>query len=530
MKTDYYELLGVSVEASDLEIKKAYRKKALQLHPDKNPDDVEGASCKFNEVKVAYDTLSDPQERAWYDSHKFQILMEDGDREIDDDNSAEVYYAGLSVDDINRYLNPDLYTRMDDSISGFYAVAGVILDRIASEEVSAGKKQKLPGFESYKDDTPFANACDAKELLYPRFGKSRSDYGEVVRIFYKVWGNFASVKSFNWLDEYRYSSAPDRRTRRLMEKENKKIRDSARKEYNEAVRRLISFLKKRDPRVNATAQRQYEQERIRRQQDEVKQQAKREKEQRQQDRIEFSEQSWQMLDPDDLAEIEQQLDKMYMEEQDESEDEELYECIICDKRFRHEKQFLEHEKSKKHIKLLKRLQWQMRKEGIELGIDEESYVRSEDEYESAVEDFGVEEPGSRPTEAEPEETDVTPRPVDSQPELEEVPSADSQSGPVPAFAHRGSVSPEVDDLLDEDERLAELERVLNGEENDDDWSTHKKGKKKKTRTKSSKPVSQPSTPSGEKCSVCKEKFPSRNKLFQHINATGHASAPKKKRR
>ncbi|KXI83555.1 UNVERIFIED_CONTAM: hypothetical protein ACS92_05895 [Bacillus cereus] len=179
---------------------------------------------------------------------------------------------------------------------------------------------------------------------------------------------------------------------------------------------------------------------------------------------------------------------------------------------------------------MKRLQWQMRKEGIELGIDEESYVRSEDEYESAVEDFGVEEPGSRPTEAEPEETEVTPRPVDSQPELEEVPSADSQSGPVPAFAHRGSVSPEVDDLLDEDERLAELERVLNGEENDDDWSTHKKGKKKKTRPKSSKPVSQPSTPSGEKCSVCKEKFPSRNKLFQHINATGHASAPKKKRR
>ncbi|KAG7832814.1 hypothetical protein KL943_004755 [Ogataea angusta] len=525
MKTDYYELLGVSVEASDLEIKKAYRKKALQLHPDKNPDDVEGASRKFNEVKVAYDTLSDPQERAWYDSHKFQILMEDGDRELGDDNSAEVYYAGLSVDDITQYLNPDLYIRMDDSISGFYAVAGVVLDRIASEEVSAGKKQKLPGFESYKDDTPIANACDPKELLYPRFGKSRSDYGEVVRIFYKVWGNFASVKSFSWLDEYRYSSAPDRRTRRLMEKENKKIRDSARKEYNEAVRRLISFLKKRDPRVNATAQREYEQERIRRQQDEVKQQAQREKEQRQRDKAEFTEQSWQMLDPDDLAEIEEQLDKLYTEEQDESEDEELYECIICDKHFRHEKQFLEHEKSKKHLKLLKRLQWQMRKEGIELGIDEGGYVRSEDEYESAVEDFEPEQPEPQPTELETEEIQPQPERAEPQP----VPSPDSQT----AFIHsaqRGSASPEVDDVLDEDERLAELGRVLNGEDSDDDWSTRKKGKKKKTRSKSSKPASQPATPTGEKCTVCKETFPSRNKLFQHINATGHASAPKKKRR
>ncbi|KAG7751396.1 hypothetical protein KL912_000529 [Ogataea haglerorum] len=525
MKTDYYELLGVSIEASDLEIKKAYRKKALQLHPDKNPDDVEAASRKFNEVKVAYDTLSDPQERAWYDSHKFQILMEDSDRDLGDDASAEVYYAGLSVDDITRYLNPDLYTRMDDSISGFYAVAGVVLDRIASEEVSAGKKQKLPGFQSYKDDTPFANACDPKELLYPRFGNSRSDYGEVVRIFYKVWGNFASVKSFNWLDEYRYSSAPDRRTRRLMEKENKKIRDSARKEYNEAVRRLIAFLKKRDPRVNATAQREYEQERIRRQQDEVKQQAKRDKEQRQRDKTEFSEQSWQMLDPDDLAEIEQQLDKMYMEEQEESEDEELYECIICDKHFRHEKQFLEHEKSKKHIKLLRRLQWQMRKEGIELGIDEESYVRSEDEYESAVEDLDPEEPQPRSPEPELEAVEPQPQPA-------EVPSPGSQTGSVAAVVQRGSVSPEVDDVLDEDERLAELERVLNGEESDDDWSTRKKGKKKKKpRSKATKPASQPEKmPAGEKCSVCRETFASRNKLFQHINATGHAAAPKKKRR
>lgn len=81
MKTDYYELLGVEQTATHIELKKAYRRKALQLHPDKNPDDVENTTRLFNDVRVAYETLSDPQERSWYDSHKFQILMEDGDRD-----------------------------------------------------------------------------------------------------------------------------------------------------------------------------------------------------------------------------------------------------------------------------------------------------------------------------------------------------------------------------------------------------------------------------------------------------------------
>lgn len=75
MKTCYYELLGVETHASDLELKKAYRKKALQYHPDKNPDNVEEATQKFAVIRAAYEVLSDPQERAWYDSHKEQILM-----------------------------------------------------------------------------------------------------------------------------------------------------------------------------------------------------------------------------------------------------------------------------------------------------------------------------------------------------------------------------------------------------------------------------------------------------------------------
>lgn len=65
-KRDYYEVLGVSKNASDDEIKKAYRKLAVKYHPDKNPGDKE-AEAKFKEINEAHDVLSDKQKRARYD-------------------------------------------------------------------------------------------------------------------------------------------------------------------------------------------------------------------------------------------------------------------------------------------------------------------------------------------------------------------------------------------------------------------------------------------------------------------------------
>lgn len=65
-KRDYYEVLGVEKTATADEIKKAYRKKAIQYHPDKNPGDKE-AEEKFKEAAEAYDVLSNPDKRARYD-------------------------------------------------------------------------------------------------------------------------------------------------------------------------------------------------------------------------------------------------------------------------------------------------------------------------------------------------------------------------------------------------------------------------------------------------------------------------------
>lgn len=65
-KRDYYEVLGVAKNATDDEIKKAYRKLAIKYHPDKNPDDKE-AEEKFKEAAEAYDVLSNADKRARYD-------------------------------------------------------------------------------------------------------------------------------------------------------------------------------------------------------------------------------------------------------------------------------------------------------------------------------------------------------------------------------------------------------------------------------------------------------------------------------
>ena len=68
MKEDYYKTLGVSKSVTEAELKKTYRKLAMQYHPDKNPGNKE-AEAKFKEIAEAYEILSDPQKRAAYDSY-----------------------------------------------------------------------------------------------------------------------------------------------------------------------------------------------------------------------------------------------------------------------------------------------------------------------------------------------------------------------------------------------------------------------------------------------------------------------------
>lgn len=77
-KTDYYDILGVNKSASADELKKAYRKQALEWHPDRHKDEKEAAEKRFKEINEAYQVLSDPQKKSAYDQFGHQAFEPGG--------------------------------------------------------------------------------------------------------------------------------------------------------------------------------------------------------------------------------------------------------------------------------------------------------------------------------------------------------------------------------------------------------------------------------------------------------------------
>ncbi|NUM79806.1 molecular chaperone DnaJ [bacterium] len=93
-KRDYYEILGVSKNSSLEDIKKAYRKLAMQYHPDRNPGD-KSAEEKFKEVAEAYSVLSDDQKRANYDRFGHEGLRGMGDQGFTDINDIFSHFSDI---------------------------------------------------------------------------------------------------------------------------------------------------------------------------------------------------------------------------------------------------------------------------------------------------------------------------------------------------------------------------------------------------------------------------------------------------
>ena len=91
-KRDYYETLEVSRDASASELKKAFKKKAMKFHPDRNPDNPEAAE-KFKEAAEAYDVLSDPQKKSAYDQFGHQGVqgMGGGGPNFNDININDIF-------------------------------------------------------------------------------------------------------------------------------------------------------------------------------------------------------------------------------------------------------------------------------------------------------------------------------------------------------------------------------------------------------------------------------------------------------
>ncbi|KAL4894370.1 hypothetical protein BDV59DRAFT_192700 [Aspergillus ambiguus] len=344
-KVDYYELLDIGRDASGEEIKKAYRKKALELHPDRNYGNVEAATELFAEVQAAYEVLSDPHERAWYDSHRAAFLGGDAAAEGTDYS----YDTRMTTADDILKLFSKFSPRMefDDTSDGFYGGLREIFSRIALEEKTACHWENLEYTE------------------YPTFGRGNDSFVDVVRPFYAVWGGFSTKKSFAWKDKYRYSDAPDRRVRRLMEKENKRLREEGIREFNEAVRSLVAFIKKRDPRYKSNAQDERQRQETLRQT--AAAQASRSRAMNQAKLRDHVVQEWaksETLEEDhsDLSE----------------EEAESFECVACRKSFKSQNQFDAHERSKKHIKAVKQLRREMRMESEQLGLGDNPIAKPQE--------------------------------------------------------------------------------------------------------------------------------------------------------
>uniref|UniRef100_A0AAY4DIA1 DnaJ homolog subfamily C member 21 n=1 Tax=Denticeps clupeoides TaxID=299321 RepID=A0AAY4DIA1_9TELE len=368
----HYEVLGVKRDATDDDLKKAYRKLALKWHPDKNLETAEEAAEQFKLIQAAYDVLSDPQERAWYDNHREALLKGGISGEYQDDSV-----------DLLQYFTVTCYSGYDDDDKGFYMIYRNLFESIAKEEL-----------ENCKDE-------DEAEDEFPTFGDSQSDYDTVVHLFYGYWQSFCTHKNFAWKEEYDTRQASNRWEKRAMEKENKKVREKARKERSELVRQLVAFVRKRDKRVQIHRKLVEEQN---------AEKAKKVEELRRKQKLhqakmaeEYKEQSWMSM-----SELEKQLQEMeaqYSQEEEEEEleiaasqegDEELEElaeyfdglyCPACEKSFKTDKSMRNHEKSKKHREMVALLRQQLEIEDECLNsVDGEEKEEDDEEEEEEAED------------------------------------------------------------------------------------------------------------------------------------------------
>ncbi|KAL4242766.1 Multifunctional chaperone and stress response protein [Abortiporus biennis] len=385
---DYYALLQVEEQATSDEIRKSFRRLALIHHPDKNVDNVEEATQRFAELQRAYEVLSDDQERAWYDSHRASLVPEPDARTVFEDIKRgapppRARDRGLTVRHLQQFFDASIYSGFDDGPNGFFTIYRNLFSRLAHDESQfndelISSSSSLPSFG---------------ESTWPWMEPSKDAADHAARTFYNYWLHFSTAKDFAWAEQWNLNEAPERRVRRLMEKDNKKARDDARKEYNETIRDLVTFLRKRDPRYKSHLARQHEAATAKSSKLSSSTLPSSSASPRSgtgtstptannnnttPPTYTYVEQEWQKVKPEGEADLEWAAV--------EEEEEEEWECVACNKRFRSEAQWDSHERSRKHMQAVEKLKKEMEEEDELFGLGEEEEsreVESEGEEEVA---------------------------------------------------------------------------------------------------------------------------------------------------
>ncbi|XP_017865088.1 PREDICTED: dnaJ homolog subfamily C member 21 [Drosophila arizonae] len=522
----YYEELGVARDSNEADIKTAYRKLALRWHPDKNPECLAEAKERFQLIQQAYEVLSDGQERAWYDNHREQILR--GKNSDYSENCLDVF----------PYFTGSCYKGYGNDAQGFYSVYRDVFNKIAAE------------------DMDFMDSDD-EGLSAPQFGDANSSYEDVVGPFYAYWLSYSTKKTYEWLCPYDVREIKERFILRKVEKEMKKIVQNARKERNEEIRNLVSFVRKRDRRVQANRRVLEERAEANR----LKQEEKR-REQLRQRQEQLAAVRANKVDNDGYEEQLRQLEQQYGSESDEYTDEEdedeneddvdaenvdsdnlseqeveyvddLY-CVACNKSFKNAKARANHDESKKHRDNVERLCQQMEAEEQEFNEHSEELEAAEESLEDLQlngnheADLVSDEAANDQTSNKRNKKNKKSKKVATKTAVE----SDDEDESAPPVSFNAAPSNSEDD-------------------DNDDWSRGKKSTKKtkskksttatnvsKQKVEAASAEAKPTAGAPAKaarggddtaeatvvqhtCVTCKLSFDSKNKLFAHLKKTNH---------